>query len=99
MATIEEQYADLVTRSQDEALTALRTWNRTIRRALRQLPATGLTSIEQVIDEAYDYAAHVLDARRKFAKQLVATGAAAIEKANEGVARAAEDVTAKDGRG
>jgi hypothetical protein len=94
MANIEERYAELLRRGQDEALAALKRWNRTIRRAFTQLPTTGLTSAEQMIDEAYDYAAHVLDARRKFAKQLMATSAAAVEKARDDLARVAEDAPA-----
>lgn len=102
MATIEEQYADLLTQTQDEALTALGTWNRTVRRTLRQLPATGLTSMGELVDEAYEYASQVLDARRKFAKQLIATGAAAVEaveKASEGVAPVAGDGAEKSPAG
>ena len=44
MATIQEQYAELLKRGQDDALAALKAWNRTVQRAFRQVPTTGPTS-------------------------------------------------------
>jgi len=90
MATFQEQYAELLKQGQDDALAALKTWNRTIQRAFGQLQTTGLTSAQQVIDEVYDFAAHVLDAQREFAKQLIATSTTAAEKVRDGMAQTAE---------
>ncbi|MGD0698339.1 MAG: hypothetical protein ABSA02_00470 [Trebonia sp.] len=85
MTTIQEQYAELLKQGQDEALSALKAWNRTVRRAFGQLPTTGLTSAGQMIDEFYDFRAHVLDAQREFAKQFIATSTTAAEKVRDSI--------------
>lgn len=90
MATIQEQYAELLKQGQDDALAALKTWNRTIQRAFGQFETTGLATAEQVINEVYDFAAHVLDAQRELAKRLIATGNTAAERVRDGIAQAAE---------
>jgi hypothetical protein len=89
MATIQEQYAELIKQGQDAALAALETWNRTLAQAFGQLPVPGRISPDQVIDQVYGFAGHVLDAQRDFAKQVVAAGTDVAEKVREGVSQAA----------
>jgi hypothetical protein len=89
MATIQEQYAELIKQGQDAALAALETWNRTLEQAFGQLPVPGRVSPDQVIDQVYGFAGHVLTAQRDFAKQLVATGTAVAETVRDGLSPAA----------
>jgi hypothetical protein len=90
MATIQEQYAELIKQSQDSSLAAIETWNRTLQQSFGQLPTSGLVSPDQAIDQVFDFAGHVLNAQRDFAKQLVATSTAAAAKVREGVAQTTE---------
>jgi hypothetical protein len=90
MATVQEQYADLIKQSQDASIAALETWTRTIQQAFGQLPTAAPINPEQVIDQVYDFAGQVLNAQRDFAKQVLATGTAAAAKAREGVTQTAE---------
>ena len=87
MTTIQDQYAELIKQSQDASIAAIETWNRTAQQAFGQLPTSGLPSPEQAIDQVYDFAGHVLNAQRDFAKQVLATSTAAAEKVREGVAQ------------
>ena len=48
-----------------------------------------------MIDEFYDFAAHVLDAQREFARQFIATTTAAAEKVRDGLAPIAKATTDK----
>ena len=89
MATVQEQYAELIKQSQDASIAAIETWNRTIQQAFGQLPTAAPINPEQVIAQVYDFAGHVLNAQRDFAKQVVATGNAAAEKVRDTVASAA----------
>jgi hypothetical protein len=90
MATVQEQYAELIKQSQDASIAAIETWNRTVQQAFGQLPTAVPFNPEQVIDQVYDFAGQVLNAQRDFAKQVVATGTAAVAKAREGVTQTAE---------
>jgi hypothetical protein len=87
MATIQDQYAEAIKQSQEASLAAIETWNRTLQQAFGQLPTPNFASPEQVIDQVYDFAGQVLNAQRDFAKQVVATGTAAVEKVRESVAQ------------
>jgi hypothetical protein len=87
MATIQDQYTEILKQGQDAALAALETWKKTFQQALSQLPHPGPISPEHVIDQVYDFAGHVLDAQRDFAKQVLATSTAAADKARESVAQ------------
>jgi hypothetical protein len=89
MATVQEQYAELIKQSQDASIAALETWTRTIQQAFGQLPTAAPINPEQVIDQVYDFAGQVLNAQRDFAKQVLATGTAAAEKVRDSVATAA----------
>ena len=89
MATVQEQYAELIKQSQDASIAAIETWNRTIQQAFGQLPTATPINPEQVIDQVYDFAGQVLSAQRDFAKQVIATGTAAAEKVRDSVATAA----------
>ncbi|HXP55352.1 MAG TPA: hypothetical protein VN847_10365 [Streptosporangiaceae bacterium] len=89
MATVQEQYAELIKQSQDASIAAIETWNRTIQQAFGQLPTAAPINPEQVIDQVYDFAGQVLSAQRDFAKQVIATGTAAAEKVRDSVATAA----------
>lgn len=89
MATVQEQYAELIKQSQDASIAAIETWNRTIQQAFGQLPTAAPINPEQVIDQVYDFAGQVLAAQRDFAKQVIATGTAAAEKVRDSVATAA----------
>jgi hypothetical protein len=89
MATIQEQYAELIRQGQDAALAAYQTWNRTLQQAFGQRPA-GWFSPEQAIDRYFDFAGQVLNAQRDLAKQIVATSSAAAEKVRTGMAEATE---------
>jgi hypothetical protein len=89
MATIQEQYAELIKQGQDAALAALENWNRTFQQAFSQLATIRLISPEQVIDQVYDVTGHVLRAQRDYAKQTVAAGIAAAEHVRHGVAQTA----------
>ena len=89
MATVQEQYAELIKQSQDASIAAIETWNRTIQQAFGQLPTAAPMNPEQVIDQVYDFAGQVLSAQRDFAKQVIATGTAAAEKVRDSVATAA----------
>ena len=87
MATIQDQYTEILKQGQDAALAALETWKKTFQQALGQLPHPGPISPEHVIDQVYDFAGHVLNAQRDFAKQVLATSTAATDKARESVAQ------------
>lgn len=89
MATIQDQYAELIKQSQEASLAAIETWNRTFQQAFGQLPTVAPINPQQVIDQVYDFAGQVLNAQRDFAKQVAATGTAAAEKVREGVAQTA----------
>ncbi len=91
MATVQEQYTELIKQGQEASLAAIETWTQTVQQAFGQLPTSGLVRPDQVIDRVFDFAGHVLDAQRDFAKQLVATSTAAAEKVRDGVAQAAGD--------
>ena len=90
MATVQEQYAELIKQSQDASIAGLETWNRTFQQAFGQLPTPGFGRPEQVIDQVFDFAGQVLNAQRDFAKQVLATSTAAAAKVREGVAQTAE---------
>ena|ERR1700761_3613867 len=90
MATIQDQYAELIKQSQEASLAALESWNRTVQQAFGQLPTASLVSPEQVIDQVYDFAGQVLNAQRDLAKQVIATGTAAVEKVRDGVTQTAQ---------
>jgi hypothetical protein len=89
MATIQEQYAELIKQGQDASLAAIESWTRTFQQVFGQLPTSGLISPEQVIDQVYDFAGHVLNAQRDFSKQLLATSTAAAEKVRDGMSQPA----------
>ena len=89
MATIPEQYADLIKQGQEASLAAIETWTRTFQQVFGQLPTSGLIGPEQVIDQVYDFAGNVLSAQRDFSKQLLATSTAAAEKVRDGVSQTA----------
>ncbi|HEX3753418.1 MAG TPA: hypothetical protein VHW06_22835 [Streptosporangiaceae bacterium] len=90
MATIQEQYTELIKQGQEASLAAIETWNRTFQQAFGQLPTTGLIRPDQVIDQVFDFTGHVLNVQRDFAKQLVATSTAAAETARDTVAKTAK---------
>ena len=87
MTAIQDQYTELLKQGQDAALAALDAWKKTFQRAASQLPHPGPISPEHVIDQVYDFAGHVLNAQRDFAKQVLATSTAAADKARESVAQ------------
>jgi hypothetical protein len=89
MATIQEQYAELIKQGQDASLAAIKTWTRTFQQLFGQRPTSRLISPEHVIDQVYDFAGHVLDAQRDFSKQLLATSTAAADKVRDGVSQTA----------
>ena len=89
MATIQDQYTELMKQGQDASLAVLKTWTRTFQEAFSQLPTSGLKSPEQVIDQVYDFAGYVLNAQRDLAKQLIATSTAAAEKVRNGASHTA----------
>ena len=89
MATVQEQYAELIKQSQDASIAALETWNRTFQQAFGQLPTPSFGRPEQVIDQVFDFAGQVLNAQRDLAKQVLATSTAAAAKVREGVAQTA----------
>jgi hypothetical protein len=89
MATIQDQYAELIKQGQEASLAALETWNRTFQQAFSQLPTPGFVRPDQVIDQVFDFAGQVLNAQRDFAKQVVATSTAAAEKVRDSVAQTA----------
>jgi hypothetical protein len=93
MATIQEQYAELIKQGQDAALAALENWNRTFQQALGQLATIKLISPEQVIDQVYDFTGLLIHAQRDYAKQAVAAGTAAAERVRGGMAQSAGAAT------
>ena len=80
MVTIQDQYTEILKQGQDAARAAFETWKKTLQQAFGQLPHPGPISPEQVIDQVYDFAGHVLNAQRDFAKQVLSTSTAAAEK-------------------
>jgi hypothetical protein len=87
VTTIQDQYTEILKQGQDAALAALETWKKTFQQALGQFPHPGPINPEHVIDQVYDFAGHVLNAQRDFAKQVLATSTAAAAKARESVAQ------------
>jgi hypothetical protein len=98
MTALPDQYTELLKRGQDAALAALETCRKTVQQALGQLPHPGPISPEQVIDQAHDFAGHVLNAQRELAghmlnaqrdlaKQALAAGTAAAGKVRESMAQ------------
>jgi hypothetical protein len=90
MATVQEQYTELIKQGQEATLAALETWNRTFQQVFTQLPKPGLPTPEQAIDQFYDFAGQLLNAQRDLAKQVLATSTTAAEKVREGVTKAAQ---------
>jgi hypothetical protein len=90
MTTIQEQYSELIKQGQDASRTAIEAWTQTFQQAFGQLSGSGLVRPDQVIDQVFDFAGHVLNAQRDFAKQLVATSTTIAEKARDGVSQATE---------
>jgi hypothetical protein len=91
MATIQEQYAELIKQGQEASQAAIETWTQTVQQAFGQLSGSGLIGPDQVIDQVFDFAGNVLNAQRELAKQLVATSTAAAEQVRDGVSPSAEN--------
>ncbi len=85
----EQQYTEIVKQAQDALLTLLDTWTRTLQQAL----SAAAPNPEHLIDETFDSAGKLmnaqLNAQRRIAKQMAASGAAAAKTARAG----AEQVT------
>src|SRR5215207_10394721 len=80
MATLTEQYTELVQQSQEAVRTAVDNWTKTVQQAMGQLPATAVPfDASQVVDQVFDLAEKVLEAQREFAKNLISTSTAAGE--------------------
>ena len=87
MAAVQDQYTELLKQGQDAALAALEAWKKTFQQAFSQLPHPGPIRPDQVIDQVYDFAGHVLNVQRDFAKQVLSTSTAAAEKVRASVAQ------------
>ena len=91
MANPEEQpYTEIVKQAQDAMLTLLDTWTRTFQQALSAAaPVNPGHLIDQTFDSAGKLVNAQLNAQRRIAKQMAASGAAAAKTARAG----AEQVT------
>lgn len=91
MANPEEQkYTEIVKQAQDALLTLLDTWTQTFQQAL----SATAPNPEHLIDETFDSARKLvnaqLNAQRRIAKQMAASGAAAAKTARAGAAQVTE---------
>lgn len=94
MATVQEQYTEIVKQSQDAVLSAVDTWTRTVQDAFGQVP-TPTTQVDpsDVIDQVFEFATKLLAMQRDFAHNLVKTSSAATDALRQGAAQTAETIS------
>jgi acetyl-CoA carboxylase carboxyltransferase component len=80
MATLQEQYTELVQQSQEAVLAAVDSWTRTVQDTYQKFPAfPAKVNPNQVIDQVFDFAEKLLELQRDFAKNLVTASASVAE--------------------
>jgi hypothetical protein len=84
MATIQEQYTEIIKQGQDAVLTAVDAWTKNVQEAFAQVPAVPVPfDVNQVIDQVYDFAGKLLAAQRDVTKKLVDAAALVPEALRE----------------
>ena len=85
--SVQTQVLDLINKAQDATIDSVRTLAETVEGFVPELPAlpfTGrLPEPSSVVDDAFDFAAKLLESQRRFAKELFAAAAPVTSKATE----------------
>ena len=84
MPTIQDQYTEFAKNTQDATLAIAQAWTRSFQETVTRVPAAvtqaaANAATQQFIDQAYDFAAAVVDVQRNFSKQLAESSAAVAE--------------------
>ena len=85
--TVQTQVLDLINKAQDATIDGVRTLAETVEGFVPELPALPFTARlpepSSVVDDAFDFAAKLLESQRRFAKELFAAAAPVTSKATE----------------
>lgn len=85
--SVQTQVLELINKAQDATIDSVRTLAETVEGFVPELPAlpfTGrLPEPSSVVDDAFDFAAKLLESQRRFAKELFAAAAPVTSKATE----------------
>jgi hypothetical protein len=83
--SVQTQVLDLINRAQDATVDGLRTLAETVEGFVPELPALPLAGrlpeASSVVDDAFDFAAKLLDSQRRFLHELFAAAAPVTSKA------------------
>ncbi len=91
MATLQEQYLEVMQQSQQAVLNAVDSWTKTVQESAGTLP-TGPAQVDprQVVDQVFDFAEKLLEMQRDFARNLLQSSAALQENLAQQSAQAGQ---------
>jgi BMFP domain-containing protein YqiC len=96
MTAPKDQFTQIARQGQDAIANAMRTWTESVQSMMGSgTPAqSGLPSPQQILDNVFDFAEHMLASQREFAKHLLAAGMEANDAATGKAREAVESMSA-----
>ena len=95
---VQEQVLETIELGHKAVLEGVRTWAETVNKLIPEVPAASwnkeLPSLEDTVDNAFDFASKLIDSQRQFAKDVIAATRPVARRTTEGVSEAADQATA-----
>ena len=95
---VQDQVLETIELGQKAVLEGVRTWAGTVQKLIPEAPSASwnkeLPSLEDTVDNAFDFASKLIDSQRQFAKDVIAATRPVARRTTEGVSEAADQATA-----